>query len=72
MVQLHDGVIIAKFPLDKPEVRIGRDPDSDIFIDDKVVSLAHAVVEVVAEPDRLNNRKYFIRDLGSSKQHLCQ
>ena len=66
MIQLHDGVIIAKFPLDKPEVRIGRDPDSDIFIDDKVVSLEHAAVEVVADPDRPNNRKYFIRDLGST------
>ena len=66
MVQLHDGVIIAKFPLDKAEIRIGRDPDSDIFIDDKVVSLAHALVEIVSDPDRPKNRKYFIRDLGST------
>ena len=66
MVQLHDGVIIAKFPLDKPKVRIGRDPDSEIFIDDKVVSLEHAVVEVVEDPQDPAIRRHFIRDLEST------
>ena len=66
MVQLHDGVIIAKFSLDKPVIRVGRDPDSEIFIDDKVVSLEHAVVETVADPEQTDNCRYFIRDLGST------
>ncbi len=66
MVQLHDGVVIAKFPLEKPVNRIGRDPDSEIFIDDKVVSLEHAVVETVSDPDQPDSRRYFIRDLGST------
>jgi pSer/pThr/pTyr-binding forkhead associated (FHA) protein len=66
MVQVHDGVIIAKFSLDKPVIRIGRDPDSEICIDDKVVSLEHAVVETVSDPNQPDSLRYFIRDLGST------
>ena len=65
IVQLHEGVAIKKFTLDKPLIRIGRDPQCDIFIDDKVVSAEHAVVEV----DRTSDSKrptYTIRDLGST------
>ena len=66
MIQLHDGVMIAKFALNKPVIRIGRDPESDIFIDEKVVSQEHAVVEVVKDEDEPNKYKYFIKDLGST------
>jgi pSer/pThr/pTyr-binding forkhead associated (FHA) protein len=44
VVQMHEGVAINKFQLDKPVLRIGRDPDSDIFIDNTVVSTEHAVI----------------------------
>ncbi len=50
VVQLHEGVAIKKFKLDKPILRIGRDPDSDIFIDNTVVSAAHAVIEAKISP----------------------
>ncbi len=66
IVQLHEGVVIKKFTLDKPLIRIGRDPESDIFIDDKVVSLEHAVVEVANEPGGKKKPSYTIRDLGST------
>ena len=52
IVQLHEGVALKKFPLgDKPTLRIGRDPDSDIFIDDGVVSAEHAVIELKESSD---------------------
>ncbi|KPJ78902.1 MAG: hypothetical protein AMJ54_01160 [Deltaproteobacteria bacterium SG8_13] len=66
IVQLHEGVAIKKFELDKTLIRIGRDPGSDIFIDDKVVSMEHAVVEIDNEPGGNKKPTYTIRDLGST------
>ena len=66
LVQLHDDVVIAKYRLSQPQIRIGRDPDSDIVIDDKVVSQEHAVVEVLQDPDQPAIRQHFIRDLNST------
>lgn len=68
IVQLHEGVAISKFELDKPLIRIGRDPGSDIFIDDKVVSMEHAVIEVDADESGSKKPTYIIRDLGSTNQ----
>ena len=68
IVQLHEGVAINKFELDKPLIRIGRDPDSEIFIDDKVVSLDHAVVEIDTGSSGSKKPTYIIRDLGSTNQ----
>ena len=66
IVQLHDDVVVKKIPLDKPTVRIGRDPAVDIIIDDRVVSQEHAVVEIVDPPDRKGEREYYVKDLGST------
>lgn len=66
IVQLHEGVAIKKFKLDKAIIRIGRDPGSDIFIDDKVVSMEHAIVEIDSEPGGGKKPAYTIRDLGST------
>lgn len=67
VVQLHEGVAINKFKLDdKPVLRIGRDPDSDIFIDNAVVSAAHAVIEVKDNPESDGAPEYYIEDLNST------
>lgn len=67
VVQLHEGVAINKFKLDdKPVMRIGRDPDSDIFIDNAVVSAAHAVIEVKDNPESDGAPEYYIEDLNST------
>jgi pSer/pThr/pTyr-binding forkhead associated (FHA) protein len=64
IVQLHEGVAIKKFELDKPKLRIGRDPESDIYIDDGVVSAEHAVIE--AKEDVQDSPDFYIKDLGST------
>ena len=67
VVQLHEGVAINKFRLDeKPILRIGRDPDSDIFIDNAVVSGAHAVIEKEDNPESDSGPEYYIKDLEST------
>ncbi|MGD8882403.1 MAG: FHA domain-containing protein [Desulfobacterales bacterium] len=67
VVQLHEGVAINKFKLDdKPILRIGRDPGSDIFIDNAVVSAAHAIIEVKDSPDSDDAPEYYIKDLNST------
>ena len=66
IVQLHEGVAIKKFKLDKSILRIGRDPDSDIFIDNTVVSNDHAVIEVKSDPQSGGAPEYYIEDLKST------
>ena len=66
IVQLLDGIATAQFEINKPEIRIGRSPDSDIYIDDASVSTHHCLIEVV-EPKKENQpTAYFVRDLGST------
>ena len=67
IVQLHEGVALKKFTLDqKSKLRIGRDPDSDIQIDDEVVSTEHAVIEIIESTKTNNSPQYHIKDLGST------
>ncbi|MGD2271086.1 MAG: FHA domain-containing protein [Desulfobacterales bacterium] len=66
ILQMHEGVAINKFSLGKSPLRIGRDPENDIFIDDKVVSLEHARVELTADPDRGGKTLCYIQDLDST------
>ena len=66
VVQLHEGVAINKFELDKPVLRIGRDPDSDIFIDNTVVSTEHAVIKAEDNPASGGGPEFYIEDLKST------
>jgi pSer/pThr/pTyr-binding forkhead associated (FHA) protein len=66
IVQLHDGVAINKCPINKPELSIGRSSGCDIFIDDTVVSTAHAVIEKLENPGSGTEFEYYIRDMGST------
>ena len=67
IVQLHEGVALKKFALDNKSIlRIGRDPDSDIHIDDDVVSTEHAVIEILESTKANNSPEYHIKDLGST------
>ncbi|MGD2187195.1 MAG: FHA domain-containing protein [Desulfobacterales bacterium] len=66
VVQLHEGVAIKKFRFKKPVLQIGRDPNSDIFIDNSVVSSTHAVIEKKINPQSGGNPEYYIEDLKST------
>ena len=66
VVQLHEGVAINKFELDKPVLRIGRDPASDIFIDNTVVSSEHAVIKAEDNPESGGGSEFYIEDLKST------
>ena len=62
----HQGLFIvnqgakagARYALDSDVVSLGRDPSSDIFLDDITVSRRHAEVE-------RDGARYSIRDVGS-------
>jgi len=62
----HEGLFVvnqgskagARYALDSDVVSVGRDPDSDIFLDDITVSRRHAEVE-------RDGARYSIRDVGS-------
>jgi pSer/pThr/pTyr-binding forkhead associated (FHA) protein len=66
IIQLHEGVAIKKFKLDKPTLSMGRDPESDIFIDNPVVSSQHAVITVEASTEGGGKAQYLIEDLKST------
>ena len=66
VVQMHEGVAIKKFKLDKTVLRIGRDPDSDIFIDNTVVSVEHAVIKAEGDPESSGAPEFYIEDLKST------
>ena len=64
IVQLLDGIATAQFEIDKPEILIGRAPESDSYIDDASVSTDHCIIETVTSVDA--PAEYYIRDLGST------
>ena len=49
----------SRFSLERPSTTVGRDPDSDVFLDDVTVSRRHAVVE------RPVRDMHLVRDVGS-------
>lgn len=66
LAQLIDDVVAHKFELTKGEMAIGRQPSSDIQIDEISVSGQHAIIEVEQNPYMENVQDYFIKDLGST------
>lgn len=66
IILLHEDLVLKKFPVQKPELIIGRRLDCDITIDDKVVSKSHAVIKMRQNPDNENMVEYFIKDLEST------
>ena len=66
VVQIHEGVAIKKFKLDKSNLRFGRDPSSDVFIDNTVVSSEHAVITVEDPSETGSGPQYYIEDLKST------
>ena len=57
--------VIAKFPIDKEFLNIGRKTDNDIALDDKLVSRYHAQIFT-------NNGNSFLRDMNSTNGTFIQ
>jgi len=55
----------SRFLVDKTTTTIGRQIDSDIFLDDVTVSRKHAVVESSNVSETSQSRTFILKDLGS-------
>jgi pSer/pThr/pTyr-binding forkhead associated (FHA) protein len=55
----------SRFLVDKTTTTIGRQIDSDIFLDDVTVSRKHAVVESSNSSETSQSRTFTLKDLGS-------
>lgn len=64
--QLLDDVVVHKFTLEPSGVRIGRQLDNEIVIEDMAVSAQHARIIAVANPDFQDFIEYYIEDLNST------
>jgi pSer/pThr/pTyr-binding forkhead associated (FHA) protein len=63
---IHEGLTIQTIALEKEQLRIGRSADADIFLDDKMVSNKHALIEMKSDPGQKGRVDYFIQDLEST------
>ncbi len=66
LVLLHENLTIKKIPLDTNGLSFGRNIECDVFIDDPMVSLNHAFLEVVENPDDCQSPEYYINDQDST------
>ncbi len=66
LIQLKDGGAGIRLAIEKTEVRIGREPDNDICIDDELVSKVHALIQKIDSPDGDGQIAYYLQDLDST------
>ena len=61
LIQISDSGTGVRLPIEKQQIKIGRDAGCDISLDDELVSKEHAVLEVVLTPD-----ENMLQDLDST------
>ncbi len=66
LIQYKSGVAGIKIPIGQIALRIGRNEDNDICIDDELASREHALVERVKSEQSEGIRNYVVRDLQST------
>jgi pSer/pThr/pTyr-binding forkhead associated (FHA) protein len=66
LVQFNEDEAGIRLPIDKQQIRIGRDTGNDISIDDDLVSKEHAILEVVMSPMEEGKLEYYLQDLNST------
>jgi len=62
----HEGLTIGTYPLETDRVRIGRNPGSDIQLDDPAVSNDHACITRSPSEYLEDHYDYHIEDLDST------
>jgi pSer/pThr/pTyr-binding forkhead associated (FHA) protein len=66
LVQVLHGVIVADFPLSHGRLKIGRESDNQLQLDDTTVSSHHAVISATNNPLMDGLLDVFIDDLNST------
>lgn len=66
LLQLVDRVVTSKFELDKDLLKVGRNQENDLVIDDMSVSGEHAHLKREEDPYYEGHYRYFIEDLNST------
>ena len=66
LIQYKNDVAGIKIPLEQASLRIGRNEDNEICIEDALASREHALIERVKSEQDENLSNYVVRDLGST------
>ena len=66
LIHYKNGVAGIKIPLDQAALRIGRNEENDICIEDALASREHALVERVKSEQDASLSNYVVRDLDST------
>ncbi len=66
LIQYKNGVAGIKVPVEQRALRIGRNEDNDICIEDELVSREHALIERVKSEQNEDTSNYVVRDLNST------
>ena len=66
LIQYNEDEAGIRLPIDKQQIRIGRDTTNDISIDDDLVSKEHAILEVVMSTTEEGKVEYYLQDLKST------
>jgi pSer/pThr/pTyr-binding forkhead associated (FHA) protein len=66
LIHYKNGVAGIKIPIDRPLLRIGRNEDNDICIEDVLASREHALIERLKSEQGESLSNYVVRDLGST------
>ena len=66
LIQYNEDEAGIGLPIDKQQMRIGRDTSNDISIDDDLVSKEHAILEVVMSTTEEGKIEYYLQDLKST------
>jgi len=66
LIQVENGVAKSKVRIDKALLRLGRNVENDICIEDPEVSGEHCIIEMIAKADKKDDYEFFIQDMNST------
>jgi pSer/pThr/pTyr-binding forkhead associated (FHA) protein len=66
LIQYKNGVAGIKIPLEQTPLRIGRNEENTLCIEDELVSREHALIERVKGEQEGSPGNYVVRDLNST------
>lgn len=70
LLHIRNGTVVGEFALEPGSLRVGRNPDNDIRLEDSAVSGNHAVITIKTNPYMDALYDVFVDDLGSTNGTL--